>query len=192
MPKVIRKPSSKQTRAEKLINLKAARAARKRNKYRRKQKKPRRIIKKPKRRVRRKRKPMAKRRRTNNLTGGTKDVNPQFYTGSIREAAPTTWTNVEFVLPINRLPTFIYFVFNLININKKIPNQGSYGKVHKAITCTDLTDGAGHGILVATDTFQVAIQSQGYVAAQVYGFKILYRMKTVGLVEYIGIVQSQQ
>lgn len=55
----------------------------------------------------------------------------------------------------------------------------------------DLTDGAGHGVLVATDTIYVG----GIGVAGLWtgaGFRMLYRFKTVSLEEYIGIVQSQQ
>lgn len=58
----------------------------------------------------------------------------------------------------------------------------------------DLTDGAGNGILVATDTIfvgniQTAATSPINTVAMV---RLLYRWKNVGLAEYIGIVQSQQ
>lgn len=57
----------------------------------------------------------------------------------------------------------------------------------------DCTDGAGHGILVATDQFHVAVTTLGYGGAgETFRFKILYRMKNISLAEYIGIVQSQQ
>lgn len=56
----------------------------------------------------------------------------------------------------------------------------------------DLTDGAGHGVLVATDKLYVQIDTINFLAAEQFELKILYRFKTVKLVEYIGIVQSQQ
>ena len=59
----------------------------------------------------------------------------------------------------------------------------------------DITDGAGHGVLVATDSIYIT----GYVPASWYlngtntvFAKLLYRWKDVSLAEYIGIVQSQQ
>lgn len=53
------------------------------------------------------------------------------------------------------------------------------------------SDGAGHGVLVATDT--VYAQLQGIAGwATFFKAKILYRVKNVSLTEYIGIVQSQQ
>lgn len=59
----------------------------------------------------------------------------------------------------------------------------------------DLTDGAGHGMLVATDNIYLG-QIQSAAAepfnATVTSVKILYRFKKVSLQEYIGIVQSQQ
>lgn len=56
----------------------------------------------------------------------------------------------------------------------------------------DLTDGAGHGVLVATDRIYCQISSTGTGAAQQCTGKIWYRWKNVTLPEYIGIVQSQQ
>lgn len=56
----------------------------------------------------------------------------------------------------------------------------------------DCTDGAGHGILVATDNIFVTANTTNQTNASAFTFKILYRFKRVSLVEYIGIVQSQQ
>jgi hypothetical protein len=59
----------------------------------------------------------------------------------------------------------------------------------------DLTDGAGHGVLVATDNiFLGTIQTSAAVPVVTgnVAMRILYRWKNVGLQEYIGIVQSQQ
>ena len=59
----------------------------------------------------------------------------------------------------------------------------------------DLTDGQGHGVLVATDTIffgAYAFSNIGGSLVTASGIcKILYRLKEVGLAEYIGIVQSQ-
>lgn len=55
----------------------------------------------------------------------------------------------------------------------------------------DLSDGAGHGYLVASDRFFMGMATAQFTAAS-FGFcKILYRFKRVSLQEYIGIVQSQ-
>ena len=56
----------------------------------------------------------------------------------------------------------------------------------------DMTDGAGHGVLIATDNIFVQGNTTNQVSASIFRFKILYRFKEVSLVEYIGIVQSQQ
>jgi hypothetical protein len=56
----------------------------------------------------------------------------------------------------------------------------------------DLTDGAGHGFLVATDNIFAQCFSEGTSVANVVTIKILYRFKAVGLTEYIGTVQGQQ
>jgi hypothetical protein len=57
---------------------------------------------------------------------------------------------------------------------------------------TDLTDNAGHGLIVATDTLFVHQISTGTGVANQYTLKIWYRWKVVSLIEYIGVVQSQQ
>jgi len=56
----------------------------------------------------------------------------------------------------------------------------------------DFTDGAGHGILVASDNIFIQANTAGWTAAAAFTFKLSYRFKRVSLIEYIGIVQSQQ
>lgn len=56
----------------------------------------------------------------------------------------------------------------------------------------DLTDGAGHGLLVATDNIYLQVVSATTGAALTAYVKLLYRWKDVSTTEYIGIVQSQQ
>lgn len=79
--------------------------------------------------------------------------------------------------------------------NFQLPSEGtglsSFG-VHTPYTA-DLTDGAGNGVLVATDSVFVAT-NQTAATSPINGtvnVRILYRWKNVGLTEYIGIVQSQ-
>lgn len=57
--------------------------------------------------------------------------------------------------------------------------------------CMDLTDGAGHGYLIATDSIYAQVSTSNSGAATLYRVKILYRWKNVSLSEYIGVVQSQ-
>lgn len=56
----------------------------------------------------------------------------------------------------------------------------------------DLTDGAGHGLLVASDNIFMAVSSTATGLANQFQAKILYRWKDVAISEYVGIVQSQQ
>lgn len=56
----------------------------------------------------------------------------------------------------------------------------------------DLTDGNGHGILIATDTIFWGINTANFPAAASFNCRLLYRWKEVTLTEYIGMVQSQQ
>ena len=66
----------------------------------------------------------------------------------------------------------------------------AYATVRPIIT--DLSDGAGHGVLVASDRLFLQIQSTNTIQANAVECRILYRFKEVSLAEYIGIVQSQQ
>lgn len=62
----------------------------------------------------------------------------------------------------------------------------------------DLTDGAGHGVLIATDNIWCtafingACPDIGTTASATIFADLLYRFKKISLQEYIGIVQSQQ
>lgn len=55
----------------------------------------------------------------------------------------------------------------------------------------NLTDEAGHGVLVATDKIYLTVHSENTGDTNDVGVKMLYRYKTVGISEYVGIVQSQ-
>lgn len=56
----------------------------------------------------------------------------------------------------------------------------------------ELTDAAGHGVLVGTDAIFPTYASATTGAQNTGTIRIKYRLKEVGLAEYIGIVQSQQ
>ena len=74
-------------------------------------------------------------------------------------------------------------------------NAPNYGMVWRDPLPVDLTDGAGHGLLIATDKIYFTAFSVNFNIGTVepadFGCQILYRFKTVSLEEYIGIVQSQ-
>lgn len=57
-----------------------------------------------------------------------------------------------------------------------------------------LNDGAGHGVLIATDNIYLSYVVAGALASTPVAFiaRMLYRFKEVGIAEYVGIVQSQQ
>lgn len=56
----------------------------------------------------------------------------------------------------------------------------------------DLTDGAGNGILIATDRLTVVGAGIGNAVVGDYICKVGYRMTNITIAEYVGIVQSQQ
>ncbi len=73
---------------------------------------------------------------------------------------------------------------------KQVLSAVGFGKV--APVSIDLTDSNGNGILVATDRlFLVAGNVGGTIVSRATA-KITYRQSNVGVMEYVGIVQSQQ
>lgn len=252
MPRVIRKPVSEQTRAERLINLKAARAARKAKGRKKKTPIKRKATTyrttKPKRKRKapvRRRRTMTKRRRVGDLlTGGTGDVNPQYMHGVCAMKVADSIAEYAFNVPIVRIPgasnrVTIMEVLKLfwhpepfkvdeVGVSHQVqqisfstiaqgtalwagfqePNvfcqmakgyrgaftaTGSMNAYHYFPEMYDITDGAGHGFLIASDKIFVQVDTTQFTPDLIhFRWKILYRLKTVGLTEYIGIVQSQQ
>lgn len=69
---------------------------------------------------------------------------------------------------------------------------GSYATGATDPITIDLTDGAGHGFLVAGDQIFFGLGTSGFTGPGSGVIKALYRFKEIGLDEYIGIVQGQQ
>lgn len=188
----------------------------------------------------------AKRKATDQLTGGTRDVNPQYMSGLITLSAANTATEVTLGTPIVRVGPASggkSIIMELIKLWVDLPSLDldaaaattrtmsfSMSTVSSggtpAITTLDnprglalltetirnaftaagtgtleqssdphvwnFTDGAGHGILVATDNIFIQANTAGFTGAPTFRWKLSYRFKEVSLVEYIGIVQSQQ
>lgn len=168
------------------------------------------------------------------LTGGTKDVNPQYISGIVTQTGADTTTTAQFTLPVEKFGSSGTGKARIIEILKVFVTMDGLAEVDSEIdiafstvsfgTTTvapndprifafwheitkittsgqlaviqpwvfDLTDGAGHGWLCATDSFFVQLASVTTSLTNVLRFKILYRFKGVGLAEYIGIVQGQQ
>lgn len=180
------------------------------------------------------------------LTGGTRDVNPQYLHGAVTLSAANTTTSATLGTPIVRvgpqtdgqaiIMEIIKIYADLANADNLAPAAGvtAYSQSlyfstvsggttaqtwddprvfaafkHSTLVAFtaagtgmlddtmelhefDCTDGAGHGLLIATDNIFIQGQSINMTAAGTFRFKILYRFKRVSLVEYIGIVQSQQ
>ena len=186
-----------------------------------------------------------KRKATDTLTGGTKDVNPQFLNFEVTTSAANTFTEVTLGTPIVRVGTgpanSRSVIMEILKVFVEFPEldldaaaatnrveiltiatttQGTtqfrlgnprclvraVHSVRNAFTAAgtgmldvqndpvviDLTDGDGHGVLVATDNIFIGFNTAGFTAVALTSGKILYRFKEVELVEYIGIVQSQQ
>lgn len=80
-------------------------------------------------------------------------------------------------------------VFAGFSISRSVTTSGIVDLVFPIIQ--DLTDGAGHGVIVATDSIYLQVSSATTSGANTVRVKILYRWKDVPLPEYIGVVQSQ-
>lgn len=166
------------------------------------------------------------------LTGGTKDINPQYMHLTASQSAADTSTTTSFPIPIQRLQAAGRAqVLEVLKVLWDVPQSSeadsalnvflttssfgtsaiSYGNTRvidsmqsrSFITTSgtirderpvihDLTDGAGHGFLVATDNVFIQVNSTTTGATNIVNCKILYRWKDVSVVEYVGIVQGQQ
>lgn len=93
--------------------------------------------------------------------------------------------------PHNFATPAVFAFFDLTRIGS-FTAAGTYAIIQPHDQMMDITDGVGHGILIATDSFFVQAFSAGTGAANTVRFRILYRWKRVKLTEYIGIVQTQQ
>jgi len=162
------------------------------------------------------------------LTGGTKDVNPQYMAGElITSGAADTTYSAEIPLPVQRLNNKNRsMVMEITKMQFEIGTDATTSHVHYGISTSkltqqggvkpnitnpsiifmervkysasqpasltvDLTDGAGHGILVGADKIYLFYNTPttSAVTARV---RIWYRWKNVSLTEYIGIVQASQ
>jgi hypothetical protein len=84
------------------------------------------------------------------------------------------------------------FAYSTKTLRGAFTAAGTYAVESKEPFVYELTDGAGHGVLIATDNIYFGCITAAFAAAGTFAGKVLYRMKNVTLAEYIGIVQSQQ
>lgn len=184
---------------------------------------------------------MSKRGRDGSLTGGTGDVNPQFFNingSSTNNGAISVATQAT---PIPRIPStarkalvmeVLKVWFNFVassaiggitdathnvtyylctknpGTSAQPANQAVDGSVLATLLTSsnettsgaivqnspiavDLTDGSGHGVLLATDSvFLQFVNGTGSAATP--QCRVLYRFKEVSVTEFIGIVQAQE
>jgi hypothetical protein len=180
--------------------------------------------------------------RGDQLTGGSGDVSPQWFTlPTLTMSAPNTFTEISIPLPVQRisLPSKKSLVMEVLKVmfypGELDTNLAAGGAVafinmqlgtisqtvataanpqnvafavrfyRGAFTAAqsymvtddtpmtlDLTDGGGHGVLVATDNLFLDMTTANYAGASTLICRLLFRWKLVSLEEYIGIVQAQQ
>ena len=181
------------------------------------------------------------------LTGGTKDVNPQFMSGTLKQETMNVDIDHSYQNPVAKgifaiggkatvmeilnvfieIPKLAHFssdpvlaraVRCYISTKKVLPvtpvfsieepsvfawgiqfiyegftAAGSLMWGYDPVSCIDLTDNVGHGLLVASDKIWFTIVTTACtVSIDNCSFKILYRFKNVSVQEYVGIAQSQQ
>lgn len=183
-------------------------------------------------------------RRGDKLTGGSGDVNPQYFRLRTTQTAADTFTITENQTPISRLrvagrnkasvmevlkilfffsqnaaiaavgetsisqgcalgtSTFVaaaaapnngsIFGFAEVQSNGAFTAGGTYRSSQRDPHVLDLTDGQGHGYLVATDSIFMSVASANTGIANTIDVWLLYRFKDISMTEYVGIVQSQQ
>lgn len=81
-------------------------------------------------------------------------------------------------------------IFAWAKLVTKITTSGY--AVESTVNCLDLTDGAGNGVLIATNNIFCQVFSGTTSSAVSVRVKVLYRMYDADVFEYIGIVQAQQ
>jgi len=81
-------------------------------------------------------------------------------------------------------------VFAAVSRTESITTSGGLSEFLPIVV--DLTDGAGNGVLVATDNIFFEGSSDNSALGMVFFAKVLYRTFDAGILEYVGIVQSQQ
>ena len=179
---------------------------------------------------------------TRSLTGGTRDVNPQFFVGRIATTEANAFTVAAYANPVakgifaqrgygtvmevlkiwvrmypmtdidNVAETVIdatigigtkdmneegyldepsYFFFEELHRIGAFTAGGTYSEKMYPVRMWDITDGAGHGVLVASDYIYVCVDTDGWPSTATFMFRILYRFKNIPVEEYVGIVQSQ-
>jgi len=163
------------------------------------------------------------------LTGGTKDVNPQYMSGEVTTGATANATySAEIPLPVQRLNNKNRsMVMEILKLQFEVGDDSATGHVHFGISTSkltqaagtkptisnpsiiymervkygaagqlathsaDLTDAAGHGVLVGADKIYV-FYNTATTSGITVKVRIWYRWKNVSLTEYIGIVQASQ
>ena len=176
---------------------------------------------------------MAK-RRFDQLTGGTRDVNMQYTSIDLTESAANTFTQGTITLPVLRgnVGRGKYQVIELLKVVFAISGgAGATGdgrnvqlsttskttmvtttQADPDIVCFwndgiiittsglyvatnpiefNFTDGAGHGIIIATDQMFFAVQGVSQTGALTSSCRLFYRFKNISVDEFVGLAIQQ-
>jgi len=169
----------------------------------------------------------------NMLTGGTRDVNPQYLSAQVTESAANTFTEVTIPLPVLRGNFGGQRKYQVLELLKVIwdpsigdgataslirnqlttssqtaaiamdnPDMVDFWRSDIIITTSglytvdrpiihDFTDGAGHGIIIATSDLFLGVQGTSQTAALQTNVRLLYRFKNIGVDEFVGLAIQQ-
>lgn len=161
------------------------------------------------------------------LTGGTGDVNPQWFKMYQGPGAQDKTASTKMAIPVQRLQSrskaLVMEILRVRYLVRSGEGESSHNHVglstispptaskpdnsmgyiisalHVAPTEAikqgameeDMTDGAGHGTLVATDFLYPFVCSTAASPQGTWDIWVLYRWKAVDLQEYSGMLQSQ-
>ncbi len=75
-----------------------------------------------------------------------------------------------------------------VNMQYVVVTSGSM--LQKTFEIDDLTDGAGHGLLVGGNSVFVGIEGTSLAAAKTAQFQLQYRMKNINIQEYVGLLTN--
>ena len=104
-------------------------------------------------------------------------------TASTKDVQVTTSAQTA-LLPFNNPDVVDYYSEDII-----ITTSGLYYPQNPIIH--DFTDGAGHGIIIATNNMYVGVQGGSQTGALTVDYRIMYRFKNIGVDEFVGLSIQQ-
>jgi len=108
---------------------------------------------------------------------------------NIRKLAQITTKSQTAIVNINEPSLVAKMATDAFNAFTPAQTYGTFAPVMPV--SYDLTDGAGHGLLVGTDNLYFGVDTDNTGGTSTFYCNILYRWKNISKIEYVGLVQSQ-